>query len=217
MMKIKDIEKNLKEEHNNTVVPDVYERVSKAPLNKLLSGETPARAFQKQLIMRLLVFVFVIFTVAAIGLSAMWLSPSNAAAEPDCYIAVTVSSDDGDSRIGIVMSGGKNFLVMVEEERSGVYSDCPVVSYTSIISDFIEPKQGDKVSIELIGAVGTVNDSSRAVVEEIEILYNGITFEMTVRSGDRMRLAAYLTEHGAVIPDNAASNDLIKIYTELFS
>lgn len=67
-MKLKDIEKNLKKEQDCKSVPDVYARASKAPLNKLLTGETPARAFQKQVVMNLLIFVLIIFLVMAIEL-----------------------------------------------------------------------------------------------------------------------------------------------------
>lgn len=65
-MKLRDIEKKLRREQESKTVPEVYARASKAPLNKLLSGETPARAFQKQLVMRLLVIVLALFLVAAI-------------------------------------------------------------------------------------------------------------------------------------------------------
>jgi len=112
-MRLKDIEKKLRREQESKTVPEVYARASRAPLNKLLSGETPARAFQKQLVMRLLVIVLALFLVAAIGLSAMWLAPSNGGSTPDCYACITVSGDGGELRIGLILRSGRNIASAV--------------------------------------------------------------------------------------------------------
>ena len=53
-MKLKDIEKGLKSEQNSQQVPDVLQRAKKAPINRLLDGQTPLKAFDKQTAVRLL-------------------------------------------------------------------------------------------------------------------------------------------------------------------
>ena len=44
-MKLKDIEKSLKKEHDGAKVPDVMRRAQKAPINRLLDGQRPLKAY----------------------------------------------------------------------------------------------------------------------------------------------------------------------------
>ena len=163
-MRLKDIEKKLKREQESKTVPEVYARASRAPLNKLLSGETPARAFQKQLVIRLLVIVLALFLVAAIGLSAMWLAPSNGGSTPDCYACITVSGDGGELRIGLILRSGRNIVTAVEEVTSGKLNTKPIVSHSSQIKDFIKPNKGDKVRVSLISnASAALTDGMRFI------------------------------------------------------
>ena len=113
-MKIKDIEKNLKKESESIKVPDVYPRAKKAPINKLLSD--PVHVFRRKMVMIMLVFVLFIFLVVALGLSALWLTPSKVSNEEYGYMRITVGDDDaygfGLDKWGIV-------TVAVTEKKDG--------------------------------------------------------------------------------------------------
>ena len=220
-MRLKDIEKNLKKEQDCKSVPDVYARASKAPLNKLLTGETPARAFQKQIVMNLLIFVLIIFLVLTIGLSAMWLSPNTKPTVADCYVSVTVENEDGVRRIGIVLDENKNAIITVLEQSDGVLNLEPVVAHALLFKDFISPKVNDKVSVAfLCGKALAINDIVRLIVNELEFLYNGMTFEMTTSANgtqSRANLKDYIVACNGTVSDDATVDSLIKTYTELFA
>lgn len=219
-MKLKDVENKLKREQEGAPVPDVYARASKAPLNKLLTGETPAKAFQRQTVTALLAAVLVIFLVIAIGLSAMWLSPKAAPTGADCYVCVVVQREEGASRIGLIMDG-KNVSVAVVEQTDGVVNTSPVKSHTSRISDLIEAKAGDKVSVEILYSNSSVlSDSVRTTVDELELLYYGKAFEMKTLSNSadtRVRTKEYISLCGGQVEDGATAEDLIKAYLSLFA
>lgn len=220
-MKLKDIERKLKSEQEGKSVPEVYSKVSKAPLNKLLSGETPVRAFQKQLVMRLLIFVLVIFLVAAIGLSAMWLTPAESNGKPDCYASITVSGDSGEMRIGLILSGGKKIMTTVVEVANGKTQIQPIVSHSAQIGDFIKPKSGDKVRVELLSnAPYALTDSMRFIVGELEYIYSGVAFDMSTTANSattRSSVTQYIKACKGEIADDAKLEDIIKAYSVLFA
>ena len=70
-MKLKDIEKSLKREHDGTQVPDVMKRAQKAPINKLLDGQRPLRAFDKQTAVRVLWIVMALAVTALLCFGAL--------------------------------------------------------------------------------------------------------------------------------------------------
>lgn len=218
-MKFKDIEKKLKREQESVNVPDVYASVSNAPLNKLLEGETPARAFRKRVAQSLLVAVLVIFIVITIGLSAMWLSSSDNAKAPDCYASVTVESGDDLLRIGVVF-GGRNIITTVVEMKNSQINTSPIVSHSSQISDFIEPKANDKVRIELLSANGVrIPDISRIISDELESLYRGVQFEISTVANladTRRQVSDYITACGGSVDSGASAKTIIEIYASLF-
>lgn len=121
-MKIKDIEKNLKKESESIKVPDVYHRAKKAPINKLLSD--PVHAFRRGLVVGMLVFVLAIFLVVALGLSALWLTPSRVSDEEYGYVRVSASSGDV---YGFAVDKSGTVLAAIKEKSGGVDS-CEVIS-----------------------------------------------------------------------------------------
>ncbi len=220
-MRLKDIEKKLRREQESKTVPEVYARASRAPLNKLLSGETPARAFQKQLVMRLLVIVLALFLVAAIGLSAMWLAPSNGGSTPDCYACITVSGEGGELRIGLILRSGRNIVTAVEEVSSGKLNTKPIVSHSSQIKDFIKPNKGDKVRVSLISnASAALTEGMRFIVNELEYIYSGAEFDMITDANNaqtKTGVVEYITACGGRIEVGASADEIIKTYAALFA
>lgn len=218
-MKLKDIEKNLKRENDVTSVPDVYARASKAPLNKLLTGETPARAFQKRLVMSLLIFVIFIFLTLAVGLSAIWLTPAKSPSSPNCYVAITVSREDGNERIGVLMNGEKSISCIVAEMTAGVVNTEPNVSHSLRISEFISAQSGDKVSVGVISADRTLaNGVVKTLREELNLAYGEKDFEVAYSinlPSTRDELASYLRQCGYQT-ETGGADELIKAYAVLF-
>jgi len=151
-MRFKDIEKRLRSEHDESRVPDVYMRVKKAPINKLLEGETPALAFQKQIAMKLLIGTAIIFIVAAIAVAALWFSKPTDLDLPDYYVSVTVERQTGRTEsYGAVLREDSGTVLITEEYRSADMSDKHDFTECLQITDFILFKSDDKVSISIFG------------------------------------------------------------------
>lgn len=212
-MKYRDIEKKLRREQDGVNVPDVYAKASKAPLNKLLEGETPARAFKKKVAIGLLSLTLVLFLVLAIGLSAMWLAPDRGKTAPDCYASVSVENGGEITTVGVVF-GGKNILVCAIE------GEVPIVSHSSQISDLVHPKSGDKVSIEILSANNaSVAEIARIVAHEVEVAYKGVDFSVSTTANlkvTRDRVSAYVSAHGGSVGEGAGAKEIIDAYADLF-
>ncbi len=146
-MKIKDIEKILKSEREAENIPDVYASAKKAPLNKLLSGETPARAFQKQVVMRLLVTALILFAVAAVCIGAMWLSKPASPTIPDCNVEVKVISGGVPTVYSIVVKNEFDIASVLKSDGKDAQEGNAEVIAPCDIEDFIVLKDGDEVFI----------------------------------------------------------------------
>jgi hypothetical protein len=81
-MKLSELEKRIKREGGSIKVPDVYKKVKHAPINRLLTGQTPVQAFKKRLTTLLLIFTLLILAVMSIALFAMLNKPDKHAARP---------------------------------------------------------------------------------------------------------------------------------------
>lgn len=143
-MKIKDIESKLKREHESAKVPDMLSRVKKAPINKLLVGETPAQAFQKKLAVRLLVTTTALLIVAVFCFAAMLLFTERGEIGARYYISLRVEKDGVVEEYGVVTSEGLASVSCID------YQSGNKISYRAIEA-FYTLKSGDKVSISAIG------------------------------------------------------------------
>lgn len=143
-MKLKDIETKLKKEQESVAVPDILERVKKAPINKLLSGETPAQAFQKKLAVRLLVTTTVLLIAAIFCFAAMLLFTNNDAASSRYYISLRVEKDGVSEEFGIVASEGLKGVSCID------YQTGSRPSYRAIEALY-DLRSEDKVFISVIG------------------------------------------------------------------
>ncbi len=143
-MKLKDITEKLKKEHGDVRVPDVLERARKAPVNKLLTGETPVQAFRKSMAIRLLTMVLILLLAVAITLSAMWLTDEARAAK-GCYVRIEIiRSVGGSERYAITAKGLIADGYFIEDVHNEV---APKKLDISSISELYEAKSGDKVRI----------------------------------------------------------------------
>ena len=154
-MKLKDIEKSLKREHDGTQVPDVMKRAQKAPINKLLDGQRPLRAFDKQTAVRVLWIVMALAVTALLCFGALGIMGSGGNEKVSCaYVRVSVENGGEITEYGIVIDGVENVALFVLEKKDGVQmQDLQMsgISLKNAISEVYQVKNGDKVSICVVG------------------------------------------------------------------
>lgn len=154
-MKLKDIEKSLKREHDGAQVPDVMKRAQKAPINKLLDGQRPLRAFDKQTAVRVLWIVMALAVTALLCFGALGIMGNGGGDKVPCaYVRVSVENDGEITEYGIVIDGVENVALFVLEKKDGVQmQDLQMsgISLKNAIAEVYHVKNGDKVSICVVG------------------------------------------------------------------
>lgn len=229
-MKFKDIEKSLKREHDDKRVPDVCARAKKAPLNKLLTGETPIRAFQKRFAIMMLIFVLAIFVVIIVASAAMLFSTSDTDTSPDCYAVITVERriseiETGESvvcytRLGLIVRSEYDIVTIAAEVRNGEISATPFASYSSQINMFIRPKIDDKVSICVFcDDITRAYSVARNIANDIDEIYADVDFKVSAICNDYSKKdgwTAYIESCGGILHGDENVAQIIKVYMSLF-
>lgn len=155
-MRLKDIEGKLKSEHNSQTVPDVLQRAKKAPINKLLDGQTPLKAFDKHTAVRLLWCVMLLLVTAVLATFAIAMIPDGAKDEVVvCYVNVKVESGGETVVYGIVVENYETVSVFVKEKQNQtvIAQNLQKRGYSleSAINDVYEQKEGDRITICVLG------------------------------------------------------------------
>ena len=155
-MRLKDIEGKLKSEHNSQTVPDVLQRAKKAPINKLLDGQTPLKAFDKHTAVRLLWCVMLLLVTAVLATFAIAMIPDGANDEVAvCYVNVKVESNGETVVYGIVVENYETVSVFVKERQNQtvIAQNLQKRGYSlkSAINDVYEQKEGDRITICVLG------------------------------------------------------------------
>ncbi len=156
-MKLKDIEKSLKKEHDGAKVPDVMRRAQKAPINRLLDGQRPLKAFDKQTAVRVLWIVMALAVTALLCFGALGIMGNGGGDKVPCaYVRVSVENDGEITEYGIVIEGVQNVALFMLE-KSG--STSPMkdlqksgISLKNAITEVYQVKNGDKVSICVVSS-----------------------------------------------------------------
>ncbi len=213
-MKIKDIKERLKKEHEGYDIPDMLPRVKRAPLNRLLSGETPAQAFRKELAVRLLVTATVLLIVAAIAFTAMILLPSHEKAKPYCYVSIEVQKEGETLNFGLVFSGDGRIVLLADESGQEGATKMKIVS----ISQLYQYGSTDKTSVCVICEDSELaRDRLKYVAGELEAAYAfAPSASLSRRIGnedDRARLSAIVLSLGGEECESLA--DLVHQYFAL--
>lgn len=155
-MRLKDIEGKLKSEHNSQTVPDVLQRAKKAPINKLLDGQTPLKAFDKHTAVRLLWCVMLLLVTAVLATFAIAMIPDGAKDEVAvCYVNVKVESGGETVVYGIVVENYETVSVFAKERQNQtvIAQNLQKRGYSleSAINDVYEQKEGDRITICVLG------------------------------------------------------------------
>ena len=171
-MRIKDIEKSLKKEHDSSSVPDVLKRAQKAPINRLLDGQRPLRAFDKNTAVRVLWTVLALALAALICLGTLGIMGDGDRAALYCnYLHVRVENGDESTEFGIVVGEDNDVVVCVKEKENGVFvgQNLNKGGYTlqNAIGDVYRPNTGDKVYVCAVGR-GDLTELAQLVGEIVD-------------------------------------------------
>lgn len=133
-MKLKDIEKSLKNEQKQMGVPDVLARSKKAPINRLLDGQTPLRAFNKPLASRLLWCALILLVTMIVCFAVYMLLPRQTQNVSYGYMSVTIETDGSVDRYGIVTDSDLNVEIVVHESEG----DSKILQVVSVANNSLE-------------------------------------------------------------------------------
>ncbi len=194
-MKLKDIEKSLKKEHDGAKVPDVMRRAQKAPINKLLDGQRPLKAFDKQTAVRVLWIVMALAVTALLCFGALGIMGNGGGDKVSCaYVRVSVENGGEITEYGIVIEGVQNVALFVLE-KSG--STSPMkdlqksgISLKNAITEVYQVKNGDKVSICVVSS----NEDS-TLASELKDAFSSDGNSVTVLSHNDESVLASLKEY----------------------
>lgn len=219
-MKIKDIKNNLKTEHDEKSVPDVFSRAKQAPINRLLTGEAPLRAFDKITAVRLLWIALALLLVCALAFSALALMQDNKPAPTQSYVRFSVESDGKTTVYGFVISDESVTVCTLERDGedtpySNVGKQGENIKYA--INEVYQVKNNDKVRVYVIGEErNTALQLATAIVSAIrDGVQNGEVAEISYVVNDatvKSELITLLSLEG-----NATADQIAKAYFEKFA
>lgn len=218
-MNFREIEERLKKERDEVGVPNVFPRVKKAPINRLLSS--PSQAFQKQAAIRLLVFAFILFLAATIAMISMFSMPVSVKNDAT-YLCLNIQNYDGQYTYGLVIRGEKVEFACVETspETAVQYSlNVNGKSIETAINEFYSAKTEDKISISVISDSDVAMNKTYALLEET--LYRaGAECEITrgmSPAQTKSHLINLLKSNGKNVDEEISVNDLVELYAECVS
>lgn len=194
-MKLKDIEKSLKKEHDGAKVPDVMRRAQKAPINRLLDGQRPLKAFDKQTAVRVLWIVMALAVTALLCFGALGIMGNGGGDKVPCaYVRVSVENGGEITEYGIVIEGVQNVALFMLE-KSG--STSPMkdlqksgISLKNAITEVYQVKNGDKVSICVVSS----NEDS-TLESDLKDAFSSVGNSVTVLSHNYENVLASLKEY----------------------
>lgn len=222
-MKIRDIKNSLKNEQKQMGVPDVLARAKKAPINKLLEGQTPLRAFDKSFALRLLWIALVLLVTIVLCFAVFMLMPSGATKTTYGYVGITVESGEKIDRYGVVVDEKSKVLVVVHE--SGEMQDLPSAISTSseslenAIKELYVANSTDKV---FVCVYCVSNEDAQNLLDDVKNIFNGlletveneVTFEASLASdGEESRLLEIV---GDDEPTGMGMDEIIEAYLDKF-
>lgn len=165
-MKFKEIEDSLKKERGEVNVPNVFSRVKKAPINRLLSP--PLQVFRKQAAIRLLAFAFVLFLAVTLAMISMFSMPASVK-DDAAYLYVRIQNGDGEYSYGIIVRGEKAEFVCAESSPNGngpQNLNLNGIGINEAINALYSAKSEDKISISAISDSDVAKSRAYSLVKE---------------------------------------------------
>lgn len=222
-MKLKDIEKSLKNEQKQMGVPDVLARSKKAPINRLLDGQTPLRAFNKPLASRLLWCAMILLVTTILCFAVFMLLPQKSQGVNYGYMSVTIESGSDIDRYGIV-SDDELQVVIVVRETSNEEKISQVVNITNnsldnTINGLYASKSIDKVRICAYYASNKSAQSAIDIAKNVfDALYEIEDAEdtLTTSFGSEEDKAIWIESIGETASVDMSVNELAVAYLDKF-
>jgi len=215
-MKFKDIEKNLKREQEKNSVPDVFDKAAGAPLNKLLSGETPSKLFNRRAATLMLCLVLALVLIISVALFALTVSADEPVEISDCYVAINVERGGANTRYGLIIGEDYKVLLCKLELENDALKTPPIVCANKPIKEFITLNYGDKVSIY---AVCKENERAADVaVFAARSLMGGFLADVPVIEQNESKALDNLKEYMRLCgfdAEDASHEKLVEAYMEL--
>lgn len=219
-MKIKDIKNNLKNEHAEKSVPDVFSRAKQAPINRLLTGEEPLRAFDKTTAIRLLWIALALFLVCSLAFSALALMQGNNPAPTQSYVRLSIESEDGTREYGFLLSDESVTMCVCESSVGGT----PFTHITDYdenikyaITDVYQAKNNDKVRVCVICDNSSfANELASTLAQNIKY---GANAPQNITVSQSVNDAAVKTQLASVLSlgQNPSADEIVKAYFEKFA
>lgn len=222
-MKLKDIEKSLKNEQKQMGVPDVLARSKKAPINRLLDGQTPLRAFNKPLASRLLWCALILLVTMIVCFAVYMLLPRQTQNVSYGYMSVTIETDGSVDRYGIVTDSDLNVEIVVHESEgdSKILQVVSVASNSleSVIKELYRAKSVDKVCVCAFYSSSTsaqnAVDVAKYVFDELyDVTDKDESFE--AKFLDAQDKAVWIDNAQVVLNANMSIDELAEAYLNKF-
>lgn len=222
-MKLKDIEKSLKNEQKQMGVPDVLARSKKAPINRLLDGQTPLRAFNKPLASRLLWCAMMLLVATILCLASFMLIPQKTQSVNYGYMSVTIQSGSDVDRYGIVTDDELRVAIVVHE-RSNEEKKQQVIGITSnslesAINGLYTAKTPDKVQICVYYDSNKTAQSAIDVAKNVfDELFEGEDVQELFKTsfGSEEDKAIWIESIGGSVNTDMSANELAVAYLDKF-
>lgn len=219
-MKLKDIEKKLKEENSQVKVPDVLARVKKAPINRLLTP--PAQAFKKRLAIQLLCFAFILILAVMFTLVTMFFVP-NAEKTHVVFLKLTVESEEGSVSYGLCMfDDNVQKACVLQQNDEYVMQDLGAVGgdIQTTLNGVYHAKDNDKVSICVIAVDDVDRKKTESIAQSaVAELYShnlGLTTTFVGASAGKEDLQLFLQSQGVEVTDGENPSSLLQKLNALF-
>lgn len=212
-MKIKDIESKLKSEQKSQNIPDVLQRAKKAPINRLLDGQTPLRAFDKQTAVRLLWCAMFLLVAAVLAIWAGATIPDGGQGKASlAYVRIIVVSEGETTEYGIVTEDFERVAALVQEKQNDtlVCQNLQKNGYNveAALKEVYQPKEGDRITICVVS-----NTVPNGFIDGVKAAFSADGIEVSTSENDSATIA---TLRSLVGDDSADVDTLIKKYLEKF-
>lgn len=167
-MKNKDLKKQLSNEYKK-LTPDVYEKVKRTPINRLLTIDSPEQANRRRVALTLVCISFVILAVLVVSLFSYMIVPAKKTITYNyVYIHTNVEKPaPGTTKsYGAVIDDDTNSLICIINETDGTKLDIENKTIYDFAT-FLNIEDGDTLSTSILATNEERNSSASMKINDI--------------------------------------------------
>lgn len=210
-MKIKDLEKKIKDDANNFKLKDDYKKIKSTPIRKLKDGVNPVKFFNKNLALFVLVLILVLIFALSVAIFAFRLNNSEYFIPFNSFISITIVNDNTTQDYKIVCNTNAIVLAMYDEDKNIEIEIDDNKNLAKILST-IQISENDIVSLSV------QNDSSGYATQIFKIAENEIinfnlnidfVFNREINNMENKKtlVASINQKYGSIIANNKMTID----------